>query len=573
MKNMVKRHFSLPTKLFFSFGVLLFCSLMLILTFLYFIYNNRVNEEIYLRIHNGGKAAINTVYNNIADLKLALKEFTLLANLSKADIETDKPTGQTEMFCQDWAIDYLCYIPFETDAYSAQNLCGGNEEQNLCAVDPLITRQNFVPAQGVSVHGETLALEAHLEARDLDGYWKTGIAVDKDYMDYIHNLIGMNIIILSQKDQVPVMSTLSEEHEPFSNFKNMPKKARHALNQFSVYTFRWQTGNVPYQFILYPLLSLNDELIGAWGVGFSLKANSNANRNAFYVSMLFTLSIVLTFLALAILTARYFLQPLVELKKTIRSFLAKQKNMKVAEAADEVSFLDESFKQITEELHTSLILLEKAEIAEKIAHRETLLRLAIAAEYKDAETAAHILRLSKYSELIAKKMGLPENEVEIIRDASPMHDIGKIGVPDYILQKKGPLTAKEFEIMKTHPAIGASIFKRAKTPLYEACRAIALTHHERWDGSGYPQGLKGEEIPLYARIVAVADVFDALTSVRHYKPAYSLDKSLQLMKEGIGTHFDPKVVDAFIKCLPEIKKILAIGEHDLKIAGVDINQI
>jgi putative two-component system response regulator len=144
-----------------------------------------------------------------------------------------------------------------------------------------------------------------------------------------------------------------------------------------------------------------------------------------------------------------------------------------------------------------------------------------------------------------------------------MHDIGKIGIPDAILQKKGPLTPQEFDIMKNHPRIGAGIFKSAQTPLYQACRAISLTHHEKWDGAGYPQGLKGEEIPLYGRITAVADVFDALTSERYYKPAYNLEKALLIMRENTGTHFDPKVMEAFNKALPELVKVMGLKERNL----------
>jgi putative two-component system response regulator len=191
----------------------------------------------------------------------------------------------------------------------------------------------------------------------------------------------------------------------------------------------------------------------------------------------------------------------------------------------------------------------------KEAYLDTIFRLSVAAEYKDDDTAVHIHRMSRYSAILAEGLGLSVAEVESVRYASPMHDIGKLGVPDSILMKPGKLTPAEFKEMQNHTVFGAKILENAKAELLKVSESIALTHHEKWDGSGYPRGLKGENIPLTGRIVALADVFDALTTKRVYKPAFSLEESMKIIKEGNGRHFDPKVVQAFNN---SIEKILAV---------------
>lgn len=178
--------------------------------------------------------------------------------------------------------------------------------------------------------------------------------------------------------------------------------------------------------------------------------------------------------------------------------------------------------------------------------REAIHRLSRASEYRDPETGAHLLRMANYSRLLAANLGMGSAEQELIRDAAPMHDIGKVGIPDGILLKPGRLTEEEMTIMRTHPQIGADILKDSASPLLQVAASIALTHHEKFDGSGYPKGLKGEQIPMYGRIIAVADVFDALTSARPYKPAWDLERACAMLREGAGTHFDPVCVDAFL---------------------------
>lgn len=194
-----------------------------------------------------------------------------------------------------------------------------------------------------------------------------------------------------------------------------------------------------------------------------------------------------------------------------------------------------------------------AEIVQR--ERETVVRLSKAAEYRDPETGAHILRMAHYSELIAKGLGLPKAEQELLLEAAPMHDIGKVGVSDNILLKPGRLTPDEFELMKQHAKYGYEILQNSSSRVLQAGAAIALGHHEKYDGSGYPNALAGSSIPIFSRIVAVADVFDALTSERPYKKAWSLEQAAEHIKVGAGSHFDPKCVAVFVAHWNEVLKI------------------
>lgn len=184
-------------------------------------------------------------------------------------------------------------------------------------------------------------------------------------------------------------------------------------------------------------------------------------------------------------------------------------------------------------------------------------RLGRAAEYRDNETGLHIIRMSKFSALIARSLGWSEADCELLLHASPMHDIGKIGIPDAVLLKPGKFEPPEWEIMKRHAEMGAEILSEGDSELMRLARAIAQSHHEKWDGSGYPGGLAGADIPQAGRIVAVADVFDALTSPRPYKKAWPVDEAVAFLTAQSGSHFDPEIVTHFLKLLPEI---LAIRE-------------
>ena len=203
--------------------------------------------------------------------------------------------------------------------------------------------------------------------------------------------------------------------------------------------------------------------------------------------------------------------------------------------------------------HLSLV---KAELL-RATRLQVIQRLGRAAEYKDNETGMHVMRMSHYAAVIARAYGLSEERIDLLLHAAPMHDIGKIGIPDSIMLKPGRLTDEEFSIMKTHPVIGAEILGDDDSDLISLAKVVSLTHHEKWDGSGYPNGLKGEAIPIEGRITAIADVFDALTSKRPYKEAWSIDTTMEYLNDQSGKHFEPKLVELLFQ---ELTTILEIKE-------------
>ncbi len=221
-----------------------------------------------------------------------------------------------------------------------------------------------------------------------------------------------------------------------------------------------------------------------------------------------------------------------------------------------------SLRKMTIELKSHSRFLEEevadAVLLQKQRERETLLRLARAGEFHDFETGNHVVRMARYAKLIAQAMGLPEDHCEAIELSAPMHDIGKIGIPDHVLKKPGILTSDEYEIIKMHPMIGHQILKESSSRYIEMGAVIALAHQERFDGSGYPFGLSGREIPLEARIVTVADVFDALTSVRPYKNAWTFEDAMSYLQEHSGKLFDPDCVEAFLSQIKEVRRISII---------------
>jgi putative two-component system response regulator len=202
------------------------------------------------------------------------------------------------------------------------------------------------------------------------------------------------------------------------------------------------------------------------------------------------------------------------------------------DALDTNTVLETKVRDRTEQLHHT--------------QREVIRRLASAGEFRDNDTGQHVTRMSYLSYRLAQLAGLPEDEAQLIFEASPLHDVGKIGIPDAVLLKPGKLEPDEWEIMKTHAEIGATILADSNFPLLQKAHEIAASHHERWDGTGYPRGLRGEDIPISGRIVALADVFDALTSERPYKRAWSVVEAADAIAKGAGSHFDPKLAELFI---------------------------
>jgi putative two-component system response regulator len=204
-------------------------------------------------------------------------------------------------------------------------------------------------------------------------------------------------------------------------------------------------------------------------------------------------------------------------------------------------------------VRTHLSLVQAQELRE--TRLQIVQRLGTAAEYKDNETGLHVVRMSHYAKTLALAVGYSQAAAEDLLHAAPMHDVGKIGIPDAILQKPGKLTEDEWKIMRQHTEIGARIIGDHPSGLLRMAATVALNHHEKWDGSGYPHGLHGEDIPHAARVVAVADVFDALTSVRPYKRAWSVAEAVELIQRESSKHFDPELVEAFVDCLPDMLQI------------------
>lgn len=229
-------------------------------------------------------------------------------------------------------------------------------------------------------------------------------------------------------------------------------------------------------------------------------------------------------------------------------FLARAKNMLTLndarkKLADQAAWLAEEVRKATHE------------VVER--ERETVIRLSRAAEFRDPETGAHILRMAHFSQIIARGMGLSESDQYLLLEAAPMHDIGKVGIADKILLKPGRLEPEEFEIMKRHATIGYELLQGSSSRVLQAGAEIARGHHEKFDGSGYPQGLQGEDIPIFSRIVAVADVFDALTSERPYKKAWDVEAAVDFLKAGSGSHFDPACVTAFLNAWDDVQQVRA----------------
>ena len=227
-------------------------------------------------------------------------------------------------------------------------------------------------------------------------------------------------------------------------------------------------------------------------------------------------------------------------------FLARARNMLSLNQArknmaDHASWLSGEVRKATREI--------------KERERETVLRLSKAAEYRDPETGAHILRMAYYSMLIARELGLSEDDQQLLLEAAPMHDIGKVGIADAILLKPGRLTLEEFDVMKQHAMFGYELLSGSSSKLLQAGAEIARGHHEKYDGSGYPYGIKGEEIPVFSRIVAVADVFDALTSERPYKKAWEVEAAVDFLNAGSGSHFDPACITAFFGAWDDVQKV------------------
>ena len=236
--------------------------------------------------------------------------------------------------------------------------------------------------------------------------------------------------------------------------------------------------------------------------------------------------------------------------KVVRARVETHIELKTARDAlrDENALLEAHVKARTSELQSALDGLRRSAV-------DTVLRLGLAAEYRDDETGRHVLRMAHYAVSVARELGWASADLDRLFHAALMHDIGKLALPDSILNKSGPLDRAEWAIMKRHPLVGARILSGSDSDIIQLAEIVALTHHEKWDGSGYPQGLQGESIPLVGRIVAICDVFDALTVRRPYKNAMPVDAACAILRQSSGSHFDPAVVRAFFAAEAAVRNI------------------
>lgn len=241
------------------------------------------------------------------------------------------------------------------------------------------------------------------------------------------------------------------------------------------------------------------------------------------------------------------------LRRTTKQLSAS--NRELRRRAAELSENLRQRSRIEDRLRDTILDLERSENALEHSQEETIMRLSLAVESRDAETGSHIERMGKYCHLIASKLGWSDDRCELLRVASPLHDVGKIAIPDEILRKPGALTDEERKEIERHAEIGHKILAGSDSRLLDLAARVALTHHEHWDGNGYPNGLAGEKIPIEGRIAAIADVFDALTSDRVYRPAMTVERTLSIMTEGRGTQFDPELIDLFIDSIEEVLQI------------------
>lgn len=405
--------------------------------------------------------------------------------------------------------------------------------------------------------GITTATPIYSDSKHIEGVVGIDIEID-ELASFINNLkISDNgkVFIMDKSLNVislPIVKSAQDYYklqkiENLSNQNIIKNAYEHLIKEQNIENFTkkrfisFELNNASFNSMFIPLnigelnwivgmYALEDDYLGL------LKENNKLN-------ILFIILIGLLALYFSIKISESIFKPISILnKKTkeLKSLNLNQKNIEPCRIG-EIDELIDSFNNMKKNL--------------RIAYVDTLYRLAVASEYKDSDTAEHINRIGLYCEVIAKKLGLDENQIYILKHASAMHDIGKLGIPDRVLLKLGKLNDEERMIIETHPSIGAAILKNPTSKIMELGKEISLYHHEKWDGTGYPKKLKGEEIPLHARIVAIVDVFDALISKRCYKEPFSYELTKKIIKEEKGKAFDPKIVDVFIECYDEIIKI------------------
>ena len=308
-----------------------------------------------------------------------------------------------------------------------------------------------------------------------------------------------------------------------------------------------------------------DEISKNIKFGILNKSDSTAKQITIIVIIVSILSSILLIIAAIVLIARINI-PLDFITKFIKEISSKNKKISTKLPIgidDEFGQLSNSFNNMTSTIEKNITEIEDLYIEIENTQKEIIFTMGAAGELRSKETGQHVKRVAEYSKLLAQLSGLSDNEAELIKLASPMHDIGKVGIPDAILHKPGKLTPEEFEIMKTHAQLGYNMLKGSNRTILKSAAIVAHQHHEKYNGKGYPQGLKGEDIHIFGRITAVADVFDALGSERAYKKAWADSKILELFEEEKGQHFDPKLIELFMKNKKRFYKIRDMYKEEL----------
>lgn len=557
---MGKRHLSLTAKVIITLILFILTPMIISVWLTSARLSSIIDDHINLRMYEGAKVAIKELHQyeeNIRQAARALRDDIRITDafIHKSWVESSL-ADTLDSYLKISKADFIrMYDDAGNQVLSTDNsLIGLSRKYHARIIQDALSGK---VSTGFEDNEHDLELISVIPVTDrgyVHGVIVAGYVIDQDFLNVLRNISSLDISLYLNFSCI--LTTLNHDETKSLLHLPLPSRAVQSLREFMPFTNRDTYRDHMYQCEYYPLLGIDGALSAALGVTMEVDGFLWANKKTIYSLMGVGAVLIVCASAFGFFITRKVMQPLQELVAVGRQIKAGDLSGFDGHInGDEVGELASSFNYMIDDLKSAFTDLEVANASVTNAHHDTIFRLAIAAEFKDLATANHIKRISEYSAIIAEAYGLPKEEVELIKYAAPMHDIGKIGIPDDILLKDGKLTDDEYDRMKQHTMYGSKIFKEAETPLLQAAEIISLTHHEWYDGSGYPKGLKGDDIHLYGRIVAVADVFDALASERVYKTAFPLEDVLKIMREKRGTHFDPKVLDAFFHVLDSILEI------------------
>ncbi|MDD5085580.1 MAG: HD domain-containing protein [Candidatus Omnitrophica bacterium] len=558
------RH-SLLSKLLVAFIILVIVPTALAFGISSWIYIKRLNGEILHRFHGASKTVFSEIYERerraLLSAKMIVQETSLTSFFSGAIV--DYPVF-VEQFTGAKLLTGMDFIELTSEKRIVVFHRYGVSELEVDGYSGLASEvaSRAKPLSGIEGIGGNLRLIAGVPIKEegkVLGVLAAGFYFDEGMAETLQNLSGMDVTFFVDGERI--FSTAREAGTEKPVYFLIPREAKEHLERFCSFTTEESVEGKTYQLVFHPLVDFEGRLAGAIALSIPIDYLTETNCRTLLFLAGFTVFLIVLSLLFGLFLAHFILYPIHALQRISQRIAQGDLSGEVKiKARDEVGDLAESFNQMMRDLKRAFRDLGEANERARSAHLDTIVRLAIAAEYRDVSTANHIRRISEYSAVVAEAMGLSKEEVDLIRYASPMHDIGKLGIHDSILLKAGKLTPSEYEEMKKHTIFGSKIFSESNSPFLQAAEVISLTHHERYDGKGYPYGLKGENIPLFGRIVAIADVFDALTTERCYRLAFSVEEALEIIREEAGKQFDPKVVDAFFSV---IDKLIRVREEGL----------